>query len=258
MDEQTFQPLLGICCPDKPPRVWSVLVTLFGDLAQEEGANLSGAAVGAVLGGVGIRSEAVRVALHRLRKDGWIDSTKNGRKSNYALTAWGRDQCAAASPVIYGPWPCHEAVWLVVPDPLSAAENDTAGMSALVPRLYLSANEITCQTALVVRLDRGQAIPAWVVDRLCPLELRSASQAFLRRLQRLEQNDFVSGDLTPVQTSILRTLIVHEWRRIILKAPDVPDFLISPGWSGPECKSLITKVLAKLKKPDFDQLNDAA
>ena len=62
-------------------RVWSVIVTLMGDLTVmgtpgADASGVSGQALGKVMAALGIRPEATRVALHRLRKDGWIESTR--------------------------------------------------------------------------------------------------------------------------------------------------------------------------------------
>ena len=61
----------------EPIKTWSLIVTLFGDL---NGQPVTGKQLGAILGRVGIKTEAMRVALHRLRKEGWIVSTKIGRE----------------------------------------------------------------------------------------------------------------------------------------------------------------------------------
>ena len=56
-------------------RVWSLMVSLFGDLAQAEGAGIDGPVLSRIMTAMQIRPEATRVALHRLRNDGWIAST---------------------------------------------------------------------------------------------------------------------------------------------------------------------------------------
>ena len=82
-------------------RVWSLLVTVFGDLAQNEGDVIDGPVLSLLMADIGIKPEATRVALHRLRNDEWIVSTKQGRTSQHSLTARGRRESAAANPRIY-------------------------------------------------------------------------------------------------------------------------------------------------------------
>mmetsp|Transcript_17997 Transcript_17997/g.27398 ORF Transcript_17997/g.27398 Transcript_17997/m.27398 type:complete len:198 (+) Transcript_17997:314-907(+) len=83
-----------------PMRVWSLLVTVFGDLAQDSA--LEGPTLSTIMAGIGIKPEATRVALHRLRSDGWITSQKTGRTSLHRLSPKGYRDSAAASPRIYG------------------------------------------------------------------------------------------------------------------------------------------------------------
>ena len=85
----------------QPPRVWSLLVTIFGELAQDQNAEISGQTLRDLLDVIGVRPEAMRVALHRLRNEGWIDSRKTGRRSDYFLTPLGLTESMAASPLIY-------------------------------------------------------------------------------------------------------------------------------------------------------------
>jgi phenylacetic acid degradation operon negative regulatory protein len=78
-----------------PIRVWSVLVTVFGDLAHET--SLDGSTLSAIMAEIGIKPEASRVALYRLRSDGWVRSEKTGRTSRYNLTDKGAHDSAAAN-----------------------------------------------------------------------------------------------------------------------------------------------------------------
>ncbi len=61
------------------PRVWSMMVTIFGDLAQAPRDRIDGPLLTRLTDGMGIKPEAVRVALHRLRNEDWITSVKSGR-----------------------------------------------------------------------------------------------------------------------------------------------------------------------------------
>ena len=81
MRTEDFDQMVKNVLGDAPPRVWSLLVTIFGDLALAKDARLSGASVNALTAAIGIKPEATRVASHRLRKEGWIESHRTGRQS---------------------------------------------------------------------------------------------------------------------------------------------------------------------------------
>ncbi|MEM8579505.1 MAG: PaaX family transcriptional regulator, partial [Pseudomonadota bacterium] len=82
-------------------RVWSMIATAFGDLALTRGDAIPGPVLSALMAQMDIRPEATRVALHRLRGDDWVTSTKAGRTSLHALSAKGRRESNAAALRIY-------------------------------------------------------------------------------------------------------------------------------------------------------------
>ena len=68
-------------------KVWSLIASIFGDLTKGNLSCLSGGQIRQLTGPMGIKPEAVRVALHRLGKDNWIETQKSGRETLYSLTA---------------------------------------------------------------------------------------------------------------------------------------------------------------------------
>ena len=114
MSVHSFQNYVEIFTHPQPPLVWSLLVSVFGDLAASEDTELSSGALGLITQTIGIKPEATRVALHRLRKDGWLESRRTGRTSVYFLTEHGRAETMTASPRIYSEHALERAAWLVV------------------------------------------------------------------------------------------------------------------------------------------------
>jgi len=84
-------------------RVWSLMISLFGDLARREGDVIDGPVLSAIMAAMDVRPEAARVALHRLRKDNWIASEKQGRISLHSLTPDGREPADAEGARPYTP-----------------------------------------------------------------------------------------------------------------------------------------------------------
>ena len=79
--DQWFETSINLLSDPQNQRVWSVIISLFGDMAQRPNEKISGAALTRIITPMGIKPEAIRVALHRLRKDGWIESVRAGRAS---------------------------------------------------------------------------------------------------------------------------------------------------------------------------------
>ncbi|GHG92610.1 PaaX family transcriptional regulator C-terminal domain-containing protein [Pseudodonghicola xiamenensis] len=243
-------------------RVWSIIVSLFGDLAQAPGDRLSGGALSRIIMPTGIKPEAIRVALHRLRKDGWIDSARQGRVSEHFLTDFGRARSAEVSPRIYTPAPPAAKDWHLL------IAEDSAGqipLDDLLPtRDYFSLSRTValgsgplpedCKELLVLSCC-PDAVPDWVRTRVCPPELFDAAQGLLTALSQAERLLPASAaDLSPLQTATLRMLIVHRWRRVVLRQPDLPTAFFPADWPGPACRAAVFRLLDWLPRPDLSAL----
>lgn len=238
------------------PRVWSLLVTMFGDLAVAPQARLSGATVNALTAAIGIKPEATRVALHRLRKEGWIESHRTGRQTRYGLTPLGRSQTEAAWPRVYGP-PAHGMAYLILEDPSAPVDlpvdKEAAVTLQIGARAFVTTSTDAREHQLRLPLEPERAIPKWVSDKLCPPDLQSASQDLERRFGML-LNEIAFEDLDLLQSTALRCVVVHEWRRLVLRSPALPDALLSEGWHGPDCRAAFRQLSKLLPVPDLGAL----
>lgn len=255
MNPDAFDALVTNVRGDRLPRVWSLLVTVFGDLAQGDCAAIGSAPLNGIASLIGIRPEAVRVALHRLRKDGWIVSRRTGRRSAYALTPWGRTQSAGASPVIYARDPVESDAWLVLTDPSQPAQEAGQDLFPIASGVALAAAPAREAGELSLRLDCATPVPPWIAEKVCAPETVCQSRILATRLERLCL-ELVSTDcLSPLQIAVLRVVIVHEWRRIVLKVPRLPDHVFPDGWAGPDCRRHVSDLLSRLPKPRLDALD---
>ncbi|MEH6752122.1 MAG: PaaX family transcriptional regulator, partial [Paracoccaceae bacterium] len=82
-------------------RVWSLVITVFGDCVQHRGGAISTARLGRLLGRIGVEPGALRTALSRLGRDGWVDSERTGRLSHYRLSPSGLARFTEATSRIY-------------------------------------------------------------------------------------------------------------------------------------------------------------
>lgn len=231
-----------------PLRVWSVLVTVFGDLAPDRAIN--GPTLSSIMAEIGIKPEASRVALHRLRSDGWVASDKQGRTSLHRLTSQGQKDSDAARARIYGlPADMGQAAQVIVtPAPVDL---DPAWFAQITPRVFAAANGAAIPNdAMVLSLE---GIPAWLGDQIESEAMRDAYKSLHAVLTDISQE--LSSDLSPVQTAALRVLIVHAWRRLTLKHPDLPRPAHSQDWRGHDCRVLVAELLYRFARPDLDMIN---
>ena len=260
-----FETALAELADPRDQRVWSVIVSLFGDLAQEPGAQISGGALTRIIEPIGIKPEAIRVALHRLRKDGWIESDRIGRVSMHFLTEYGRVQSAAVTPRIYARGPAPARPWhlLIAEDGAGTQVLDEVMLShdctPITRNVALGPGPAPGQIEGVLAFDvTPHTVPKWVQDRLCPQELRVACQSLFEAIQQAARSRPGDWSATPLQSATLRTILIHRWRRVVLRQPDLPAEFFPSDWSGPACRNAVFDLLDTLPRPAPQVLNSTA
>lgn len=261
MKQDAFQSAIDALMDAGTPRVWSLIVTVFGDLAQNPGETISGPVLSNVLTPLGIKPEAMRVALHRLRNEGWLVARKQGRTSHHQLEQRGQNLSAEASIRIYQRSARSTGDWhiLCLPGSQTAPEGwSAADMSAcmrLAPGVYLANKDVAKApgNALVFKAT-PENVPRWVMDDSLPRGLISDLKDLHAALEIFVAELADSGDATPLQAACLRVLIVHRWRRLVLKVPDVQDALFGEDWIGAQCRNAVHQALDRLPRPKLSDL----
>lgn len=254
MTHPNFHELMVLLTGDRTPRVWSLLVTVFGELAQGEGTHIKGTLLSKLMPLMGVKPEAMRVALHRLRKDGWIQSERNGRTSSYALTDWGRAQSALATPRIYNLAPLPQEAWIVVFDPSQSVRDLEVDGTWVASNILVSSKRPRESQAYIAQILPDQALPKWMETRICSPETAQGTKAFLDRLDRLQGRLEQCAPLDCFETSAMRILIVDGWRRLVLKTPNLPPHTFPQDWAGPDCRDAVASLLNEHRKQDLHLL----
>ena len=224
-----------------PLRVWSLLVTVFGDLAPDSA--LEGPTLSAIMAEIGIKPEASRVALHRLRADGWILSEKNGRTSRHRLSAKGRADSDAARPRIYPDSTGVQKVQFVLMP--NGQTPDRAHFAQVAPRLFVASEDAAPpKGALMLMADD---LPTWLETTVETEALRGDYAALHEALTHMHLPD--ADALGPLRVAVLRVLIVHAWRRQVLRHPALPRALHSEQWRGHDCAARVRTLLEHLPRP---------
>jgi len=234
-------------------QVWSLMASLFGDLAQAEGSTIDGPVLSAIMKEMDVRPEAVRVALYRLRNDGWIVSEKLGRTGRHSLTITSRAETLAASARIYASPLAQENGWQVILTQYTEAHcaAERQGFAALMPRVYVGSLQLAAPEGALVLT--GSDVPDWLREQLAAVMLEQDYEALLPHVKQAHET-LTHGMLTPLQTAVLRCLLVHNWRRIILRHPSLPRALLPNDWAGHECHLLIDALLSRFPRPEIDTI----
>ncbi|WP_421702888.1 PaaX family transcriptional regulator C-terminal domain-containing protein [Aliiroseovarius sp.] len=222
-------------------RVWSFVVTIFGDMARAPGQELSGAQLSALTEAAGIKPQALRTALHRLRKDGWIDSRRVGRGAMHHLTDHGRAQAEQAAARIYDFAPVAPGRWHLVV--LCDRTRILPGHVPLAPGCFLGHGEPPEVPGALVLSGPDLTVPDWVRAQVMSTDLSQDYEAFQQALQLALA---VPTPASPLEATVLRLLAVHGWRRLVLRHAALPDGLYPADWAGPACRALMASLLDRL------------
>ena len=234
---------------------WSLIVTFFGDMAQSTNDPISGYVLTNLCELLGIKSQAMRVALHRLRKDGWIDSVKTGRRSAYFLTPSSRAETKVASSRIYAahlprvagmqtvifPKKDH-----VLPSDGSLVKVNAQTAIGLTEHVRLPKDAIVSETL--------SEIPKWAQRLFCPTELEAKYKDFSDRLNQI--TPLITAEYSALQRTALRILIVHGWRRLILKHGDFPEKFFPNSCPAGDCHMKMSRFLSILERTTLEALEE--
>ncbi|MEE9374986.1 MAG: PaaX family transcriptional regulator C-terminal domain-containing protein [Rhizobiaceae bacterium] len=233
-------------------RVWSLIITFFGDSVMHRGGVVSARTIGTLMAQLGVESGAVRTALSRLASDGWIVRERQGRNAFYRLSPTGDDPFQKAASRIYATTETvdsKEANWMVViTDP-----NDTDGMLwaeqldgfFVSPHIVLfrnPTNKILQATKLedcFVIEGKFSNLPNWVSRLAQPNKSKLAYQELVNNFHNVVPK-------TPLEALALRTLLIHQWRRELLRSPELPKELYESDWIGFSCRKVVAEVYKRI------------
>lgn len=179
---------------------------------------------------LGVKPEAIRVALHRLRKDGWIISHKSGREVTYQLSKHGRDSTNAVYDEVYGEDIKYPEGWQFL---ITAGSNcDTVNhiTSIHIGRYLLLTPKSFFQdpnSTMEIKIAQDK-IPAWFQNRLVNEKTTALSENLLVYVARYKQ---IKGEASDLQKTLIRLLVLHHWRKIAIKPTTWAHISILPHGS---------------------------
>jgi phenylacetic acid degradation operon negative regulatory protein len=252
----TAAPLLEILrhLNSAPSRTWSVVITVFGDAVVPRGGAISLATLTEILGAIGVAEGAVRTAMSRLSADGWLERTRQGRNSFYQLAAKGEATFAEAAVRIYSPHvpaaPGHFRLVLADrPDMRGALQQ--AGFGQAQPGLWVApdglavppeaAEAITLLAEADTAAARRLAAQSWPLEALAEAYCRFVA-AFEPLLLWLHHGHVLEG----VDALAARVLLIHEYRRAVLRHPPLPRVLLPADWAGDAARALCGELYRSL------------
>ena len=219
----SFETVLAEAQSQRKLRVWSLIITLFGDAIVPRGGAVSAQTIQMVLQHFHIAPGAVRTAFSRLTNDGWVIRERHGRNSFYRLSDTGYEPFASASERIYAaPLPSPEDNQLVVAiAPNVLIEGKTLSTDFGLSRLQFfnpddpQIAKRQSEGCLILEAE-PRSIPEWVYNEILPQDIVRGFVELTRQFKNVQVH-------TPIDALALRTLLIHEWRRLLLRIPIVPN-----------------------------------
>ena len=234
---QPIHPLVQKLLDIETLKTWSVIVTLFGDF---EGDHLTGNQIKDTLGPLGIKPQAIRVALHRLKADGWITAEKQGREAIYRLAPKGRLETDTAAKDVYRQDIKFSNGWQFY---LFQHEMENTFAIPITKELLAAPVEVSND------LDMGYSlapvrrnIPVWIEERLVPQHLLQNARAILAVLETVSTTDL---DLPESDAVCLRLLVLHQWRRLALRHGTWAHISLLPDGPLATCHTAVTAFLRR-------------
>lgn len=250
----------------RPLRAGSLLMTLFGDAIAPRGGAVTLGSLIDLAGPFGLAERLVRTAVARLAAEGWLAATRHGRRSEYRLTGSGRQIFVEATRRIYGANPSSwDGQWTLAVLPPSGgdrlnlrAQLRWLGFGQLSPGVYAHP-ACTLEEARGWLATVGCANPCWLLKSATAglaADRRLAAEgwnlaAIARRYRRFRDTFapvvaavHAADELAPQAAFLVRTLLIHEYRKIHLLDPLLPPALLPAAWVGAEAYELAATLYA--------------
>ena len=263
-----------------PLRAGSLIVTIFGDSIMPRGGAVALGSLIRLAAPFGLNERLVRTATARLALEGWVEARRVGKLSEYRLSNSGRDRFVDATERIYGePTANWSGRWtLIVLPAMRAAERhrlrkeltwhgfgelfsgvfahpevSTPGLDLELRGAHLPADAFIFEADLI-----GQPASARLVN--LGWDLKDLGKRYQRFVERFEGVDAALRvrSAAPATGFILRTLLIHEYRRLHLRDPLLPQRLLPANWPGFRAARLCREIYARIFAASEAHLSAAA
>lgn len=250
-------------------RVWSLVITVFGDMVVPRGGRVGLGTLQDIVGRIGVEPGALRTAMSRLAADGWVVREREGRKSFYRLADSGRHAFDLATRRIYagGP-PAWDGKWTVLISPSEVREEDAEEAAALgfvrvSGRAFLRAETEGAPPVgdafpgMLLVHGAGAEHPETILSFWPSAEIAEAYRAFIGAFAplaaALDRGEAMSG----ADAAAARALLIHDWRRIVLRDPGLPAELLPADWPGGDARTVARGIYRALMKESERWLDGA-
>jgi len=220
----------------------------------------------------GLSSRLVRTSAFRLTADDWFVATRIGRRSFYALSDIGLQRVQHADRRIYEfslpEWDGRWTVVLLDPTMRASIRQDLRremlweGFGQVSPSLFMhphadhgslkeilkaaqAEDRVSVLSASSVETFSRKPLQSIMLESFKLTEMALAWKQFIARFEPMAAD---LGKFSQAEAFFVRTLLIHEYRRVLLRDPNLPEALLPLEWPGVRarqlCKALYRALLA--------------
>lgn len=243
-----------------PPRSKSLVMTIFGDTIAPHGGSVWVGSLIELLAPFGVNDRLLRTCVYRLAQEGWLVANRDGRRSAYAILPQALPRFERANGRIFAPLSVHwDGNWTLllsasakVDAPLRAAlrkellwegysmmaqgvfahpAGNPEVLEEIVQRVGAEGKLFVCSARALPGVST-RPLPELIEDGWDLTEVVGGYHRFIEQfspLQALLQRD---AELAPEQAFVIRTLLIHAYRRVQLHDPMLPIELLPEPWLG--------------------------
>lgn len=259
-----------------PPRSKSLVMTIFGDAIVPHGGMVWTGSLIDLLAPFGVNDRLLRTSVFRLAQEGWLGAQRDGRRSCYAITPDAMRRFSRAFRRIYAPLNAHwsgqwtlvlatdgldaparsqlrkELLWegysVIAPGVAGHPAGDMEALAALLARLGVQQKVYVLQAGEVPGL-RARPLSDMVAEGWDLSETAAGYEKFAARFEVLPALLADAGDISAEQAFVLRTLLIHAYRRVQLHDPQLPIELLPASWPGARAYQLASQLYRMLQAP---------
>jgi phenylacetic acid degradation operon negative regulatory protein len=249
-----------------PPRSKSLVMTIFGDAIAPHGGAIWLGSLIELLAPFGVSDRLLRTSVYRLAQEGWLVANRDGRRSSYAILPQALPRFERAYRRIYAPLSLHwdgswtlllpssgvaeaplraalrkELLWegyaMIAPGVFGHPASDAEILEEILARVGVRGKLFACSAtelpAVSARPLRELVEEGWDLS-----DVIAGYRHFIEQFAPLQALLAGDGELAPEQAFVIRTLLIHAYRRVQLHDPMLPIELLPDPWPGAEAYAL--------------------
>ena len=242
-----------------PPRSKSLVMTIFGDTVAPHGGTVWLGSLIELAAPFGVNDRLLRTSVFRLAQEGWLVANRDRRRSSYSILPQALPRFERANRRIYAPleivwdgsWTLVMAAGGGIDAPVRAAlrkellwegyaqlapgvfghpASDGAVLAEMVLRTGAANKVFACSASALPGVE-GRTLPELVAEGWDLSEVRAGYEQFIASFSPLLALQ-PGAALDPEQAFVIRTLLIHAYRRVQLHDPMLPVELLPGPWPG--------------------------